>query len=205
MKGKHIEGLVAVGLFLVGWIFAQVVSLPQSVLKSIESLAVIAASISAIGAAFIAVKALYTWKKSTLYEELKEISFLIEEEIRSLIEIELDGKKLMFKLTSDDPSEVYGVVSNLLQLIRMFIVSRIFLLMKCQQVIPRDCEDGNALNSQLKFSMDILEELQSEISKLNVEDVEIVGKIGSLLNKVHSVYSHHFNCSEIIRNRLNKI
>ncbi|WP_345888904.1 hypothetical protein [Shewanella algae] len=83
LKGKSLESLVAVGLFLAGWIFAQAVSLSSSMFQSLETVAVIFASVAAVGAAIVGFKVYKAWIKPVYYSELNVVLQSLEDEYAS--------------------------------------------------------------------------------------------------------------------------
>ncbi|WP_412486369.1 hypothetical protein [Shewanella chilikensis] len=207
MKLKYLEGVVAIGLFLSGWIFSQALSLTQSVLKSIESIAVIGASVSAIIAAYVGIKAYYSWRKPELYGEIKGVSSLIETEVSELVEIIRECQKLIHWLESKDSEKIVESRGNIYDLYSKLLISRAKSVFKINRVIPVESDDGKALDTHLSLVLSILKTFVDEVSKIETGNVspEDVEKIKNSSQKLLTAISEEVKCSEIIRRRLERI
>ncbi|MDO8254818.1 hypothetical protein [Shewanella algae] len=207
MKWNNLEGLVALFLFLAGWIFAQFVSLNQSVLKSIESLAVIGASISAIIAAYVGIKAYYSWRKPEQYGEVKSILSLIHDEISGLVDIISESQKLIYRIESAEPEKISECKYNFFEFYGKFLTLRAINTIKINNIIPIDSGDGIAIYNHLSSVFNILEGVSDEISELEVRDVssEKLEIIRSGYEKLFIAINEEVKCTEIIRRRLERI
>lgn len=205
MKGNNLEGMVALCLFLAGWIFAQVLSLSQPILKSIESVAVISASLATIGAVVVALKAYKAWNKPTVYAELKEVDELLGKELQCLIKITLHCSSLQGDIKYSEIIEVEKSRSAILDLLRNFLISRLFLHIKIDQLIPEDSDDGIALRGHLQEIMDAIDRLRTTVvnssAKLIVDDM-LNEELGAIGKDCQDKSYHLIKCSQIIRNRL---
>ncbi|MBO2563789.1 hypothetical protein I6M28_03090 [Shewanella algae] len=130
-----LEYLAAIAVFLAGIIFSQLFSISFSSVKFIESFFVTIASCAAIFTSFIAYNAYKSWNKPAIFNDLKDIVRLLEEDYLYSMDVERECNELIWKLKKISIDVTVEDFDGIVNARRKFLMGRSRTLLRVNSIL----------------------------------------------------------------------